>query len=180
MNKNDFLVQLQMKLGKYGITNSSQYVGYYSEYLDDLMENGYSEQDAVQKVGTPEKVLLSVLADNDVQIPKMTNRLQTILLLLGAPIWGPVMIAGYIILCALILTALICSIAFLIAGTWLLLGSIVVLIKIGVLNFLFQLGMSFLFIGLSVISEQLFLYSFQVTVNLIKKTFVSVNERRAH
>lgn len=178
MTKEEFLIELKIRLKKYGIANSDQYISYYSEFLDDLIEDGYTEKEAINKIGSPNKVILSILSDENVQIPKAKSKVKSALLLLGIPVWGPIMAAGYIILLALVFAVMICSIAFSLSGIWLLLGSLVVLLKNGILRFLFQLGTAFIFGGLGIVFWQLFLFGFQKIYSLVKFTFHGFTERR--
>ncbi|HIY92892.1 DUF1700 domain-containing protein [Companilactobacillus sp. HBUAS56275] len=176
MNKEEFLVELKIQLKKYGITNSDQYISYYSEFLEDLIEDGYSEKEAIKKIGEPNKIILSILSDEDVQIPRAKSKIKSALLLMGIPIWGPIIAAGYIILLALVFAVMICSIAFSFSGIWLLLGSLIVLFKTGILNFLFQLGTALIFGGMGIIFWQLFLFSFQKAYGLVKIMFHNFTE----
>lgn len=171
MSKEEFLLKLTIRLKKYGITNSNQYINYYSEYLDDLIENDYTETDAVKKIGGIDNVFLAILSDNDVQIPNPKSKIKTSLLIMGVPVWGPILAAGYIILLALVFAVMICSVAFSFAGLWLLLGSLIMLLKTGFINFLFQLGTAFVFGGLGIVLWQLFILSFKRTFNLVKFMF---------
>lgn len=178
MTKEKFLAKLRTQLKKYGIANSDQYISYYSEFLDDLMEDGYSEKEAINKIGSPNKVILSILSDENVQIPQAKSKVKSALLLLGIPVWGPIIAAGYIILLALVFAVMICGIASSLSGIWLLLGSLVVLFKTGILNFLFQLGTAFILGGLGIVFWQLFLFSFQKTYSLVKIMFHSFTKER--
>lgn len=171
MPKEKFLLELKLRLKKYGISNSNQYINYYSEYLDDLIENDYTEADAIKKIGGVNNVFLAILSDNDVQISNTKNKIKAALLLMGIPVWGPIVAAGYIILLALVFAVMICSIAFSFAGLWLLLGSLIVLLKTGFIDFLFQLGTAFIFGGLGIVFWQLFVLSSKKTFNLVKFIF---------
>lgn len=169
MHKEDFLLALQQQMMKYGVQNTKQYQEYYSEYLDDLIESGLPEEAAVAKIGSPKEVLLKIMADDDVQIPQTKNKLRSFLLILGAPVWGPLTLAFYITIAAFVFTFGICGLAFLLAGTWFLLGTIFTLIWEGLLNGLVQASLAFLLLGFGLIFEQLFIMSLNGLLTASKK-----------
>lgn len=61
MDKQNFLKTLKKQLQKFGVKNADDYLDYYSEYLDDLIENGATEVEAVEKVGGVKKVLVEII-----------------------------------------------------------------------------------------------------------------------
>lgn len=168
MNKQDFLNKLKAQLQKFGIKNSEDYLNYYSEYLDDLIENGATESEAVEKIGGVKKVLVEIISDNDVEIPQAKDRLKSILLIGSLPVWGPILAAVYIILIALLLAIAFCSLAFIVMGVWTFLGSFVVIFKTSLSYAGFQFGVALLLIGLSLLLEQLFVASGKKLLDLNK------------
>lgn len=158
MDKTDFLVDLQKGLKKYGVKNSDDYLDYYSEYLDDLIEHGQTPIEAINSVGGVQKVLLKILADENVQVSRLSNRFKGawVLLTLGLPVWGAIIAAIYIIALAVVFIFFICSLAFIVSGSWTFLGSFIAAFKIPFIYVAFQLGMSLVLLGLGVICEQLF------------------------
>lgn len=63
LNKNEFLRILKRKLRKLKPSEADRYVSYYNEMLSDMMENGMSEDAAIQKIGTPEAIAEAILKD---------------------------------------------------------------------------------------------------------------------
>lgn len=145
MSKTDFLLRLERKLKKYGVKNANDYIDYYSEYLDDLVENGMSETAAVAEIGGVKKVLLEILSDENVVIPQAGKRTMGIFfLMLGLPLWGPIAAAIYIIFLAIIFALLVSALAF------------IVVFKSGIWYAGVQLGISMMLLGLGITFEQLF------------------------
>ncbi|KRN99286.1 DUF1700 domain-containing protein [Companilactobacillus kimchiensis] len=178
MDKTDFLVDLQKRLKKYGVRNANDYIDYYSEYLDDLIENGMNAGEAISNIGGVEKVVLHILSDEDVEIPETKNRIKsTLFLTIALPIWGPILMAGYIILLAAIFAFFICTIAFIVSGLWIFLGSFVVIFKIGWTYALLQFGMSLILLGLGIICEQGLLGSSNGLFRSSKYLFKTFNKR---
>ncbi|CAJ1192458.1 hypothetical protein LCR01_14040 [Companilactobacillus crustorum] len=157
MSKTDFLLRLERKLKKYGVKNANDYIDYYSEYLDDLVENGMSETAAVAEIGGVKKVLLEILSDENVVIPQAGKRTMGIFfLMLGLPLWGPIAAAIYIIFLAIIFALLVSALAFIVAGLWTFIGSFIVVFKSGIWYAGVQLGISMMLLGLGITFEQLF------------------------
>ena len=56
MKKNDFLEKLEKLLDGLPKCDIDSSVEYYSEMIDDKMEEGLSEEEAVAAIGTPEEI----------------------------------------------------------------------------------------------------------------------------
>lgn len=97
MNKQEFLKKLQQQLQGLPAADQQRSLDYYREMIDDRMEDGLSEEEAVAAVGTAEEVARSILAETPtipLQTPKRHLRWWEILLLvLGSPIWASLLIA---------------------------------------------------------------------------------------
>lgn len=155
MTKQEFLNQLQQKLQKFGVRNTNDYIDYYAEYLDDLIENGHSETEAVERIGGVKKVLVDILSDEDVEIPNAKDKLRSGILIGTLPVWGPLLFALYLVPVAFILVFIVSMIGFGISGIWLFVGSFMVLFHSGLLYALFQFGIALVLIGLTLLSEQI-------------------------
>lgn len=65
MTKKDFINKLKKALGKLTKEEKDRYVNYYEEMISDLMENGASEEEAVEKQGSVEQIAKEILQDAD-------------------------------------------------------------------------------------------------------------------
>lgn len=154
MTKEDYLAQMLVYMRKYGVINFQSYLDYYEEYLDDLLDNGLKEADLVKKLGTPKKLVLKILSDDDVQVKTPKRGIVTVALLLGVPVWAPLLLALLIIMLSIILTLVVCTVAFSISGFWTLIGFPIALIKIGFDYGLLQFGLSLGLLGAALLMEQ--------------------------
>ncbi len=112
MHKSDFLVALGDALQGLPQNDIDASIEYYSEILDDQMEDGISEEDAVAALGDPGEVAKQILMDT--ALPKLmrakakpsrTLRVWEILLLiLGSPVWASLLIAAASVLFSLYVT----------------------------------------------------------------------------
>lgn len=119
MNKNEFLTALKAGLDGLPQGDIDNSVEYYAEMIDDRMEDGLTEQEAVAAVGDLDTIIRQILGDASlttlVRVRAKRARALTaweiILLILGAPVWLPLGIAAvsvaaalYVVLWAIILS----------------------------------------------------------------------------
>lgn len=109
MNKNDFLLSLADKLSFLPREEVEDRWLYYSEMIDDRMEEGLTEQAAVAELGSADKVAEQILSDIPLAAlikervqpkkgaaPKRRWRAwEIVLLVLGSPVWLSLLIAGF-------------------------------------------------------------------------------------
>lgn len=101
MTKYEFLDELRQRLAGVPSREKEESIAYYSEMIEDRIEDGADEHEAVAAVGTPEQAAEQIL--RDVPITKLVKervkpkrRLRAweiVLLILGSPIWLPILIA---------------------------------------------------------------------------------------
>lgn len=95
MNKQEFLAQLRNALSGLPKDDIEERIEFYSEMIEDRIEEGLSEEEAIAAVGTVEEIAGQVIADTPfVKIAKERMRpkrrlgaLEIVLLILGSPIW---------------------------------------------------------------------------------------------
>lgn len=106
MNKQQFLEQLRDCLSGLPQNEMEERLTFYSEMIDDRMEEGLSEEEAVKEIGSVDKVFSNIIDEipltelvKEKIKPKRTLRAwEIVLLVLGAPLWFPLLIAGAAIL----------------------------------------------------------------------------------
>ena len=109
MNKQEFLARLRK--GLYGLPQDviEERLIFYSEMIDDRMEEGLSEEDAVSAVGTVQDIVAQTVAETPLtkiakERIKPKRRLSTteiVLLALGSPIWLSLGIAAVAVILSL-------------------------------------------------------------------------------
>ena len=103
MNKKEFLVQLRMGLSGLPQDDIEERLAFYSEMIDDRMEEGLSEAEAVCAMGSVDSVVAQILADipltklvkEKVKPNRMLKTWEIVLLVLGSPIWLSLLIAVF-------------------------------------------------------------------------------------
>jgi uncharacterized membrane protein len=127
MTKKYFLAELGIRLKSLSAHDRQGSLDYYAEMIDDRMEEGLSESEAVAAIGTPEQIAREILAEkmgaSDAHTAAPSGRRTSvwiiILLVLGSPVWLSLMIAAaavvfsaYAVLFSLIVTVVAVLIAF--------------------------------------------------------------------
>ena len=107
MNKIEFLTVLRERLQGLPEEDINKSIDFYCEMIDDRVEDGMSEAEAVDALGNIEEIISQILSE--VSLPKLVKEKvkpkralkawEIVLLVLGAPLWIP-------LLAAMILTAL--------------------------------------------------------------------------
>ena len=102
MNKYEFLEKLQKKLRGLPEREVGERINFYGEMIDDRIEEGLSEEEAVLAVGTVEEVAYQITEEIQLlNAPKekaRTKKFKTweiVLLILGSPLWLSLMITGF-------------------------------------------------------------------------------------
>lgn len=119
MNKKDFLAALDRSLTGLPTEDREKSLSFYEEMISDRMEEGETEEEAMAAIGTVEEITAQVLADipltrlvrAKVRPGRALKVWEIVLLILGCPLWLPLLLAGaalllsvYLLLWAVVLT----------------------------------------------------------------------------
>lgn len=128
MTKHEFITQLRVKLSGLPEREVEERLDFYAEMIDDCIEDGRTEEEAVAQIGSVDEVASQIVAD----IPllaiakkkiKPARRLKTweiVLLCVGSPVWVPLLIAA-----PAVAFALYVSLWAVIVSLWAAFGSLV-------------------------------------------------------
>ena len=98
MTKKEFLSRLRRSLSSLSRGEVKDSLSFYGEIIDDKIEEGFSERDAVASIGDIEEIVAQILKENGIERkPEKTKSLtsgQVLMLILGFPVWLPLLIAG--------------------------------------------------------------------------------------
>ncbi|MBN1778067.1 MAG: DUF1700 domain-containing protein [Clostridiales bacterium] len=126
MNKHDFLNELSSRLARLPDTERDKAYAFYAEIIDDSMEDGMSEEEAVGKLGSLDEITERIIAE----VPMSTiikhrvagkNRglYMVLLLICGFPIWFPILISLFSVLLTLFIVFWIVDLV-----VWVVFGSV--------------------------------------------------------
>lgn len=109
MNKQEFLAKLRSGLSGLPQYDIDERVSFYSEMIDDRMEEGLSELDAVGAIGSVDTIVQQIIGDTLItrqskEKAKSKKRLKAweiILLVLGSPVWASLLIAAFAVIISL-------------------------------------------------------------------------------
>ena len=109
MKKQEFLDELRGYLSGLPEQDREESLAFWGEMIDDRMEEGRTEEEAVADVGSVEEISAQIIAEVPlIKIAKETvkpkRRLkwwEILLLVLGAPIWLPLLAAAFVVLFSL-------------------------------------------------------------------------------
>lgn len=87
MNKMQFLLELDKMLSQLSETEKVDWLRFYSEMIEDRMEEGLSEEEAVAAIGTVRDIAAQITSDQPAGTAKKRNPWMVLLLILGSPIW---------------------------------------------------------------------------------------------
>ena len=107
MTKKDFLATLRKKLRALPMSEVRERLGFYSEIIDDKMEEGLSECEAVADVGDIDEIAEQILAEVEIPIKKSkahASPWQIALLIIGSPVWFPILLSVYAVMWSVVIT----------------------------------------------------------------------------
>ena len=113
MTKAEFLNELRGRLAGFPEDDLEERISFYSEMIDDRMEEGVSEEEAVEKAGTPEDVAAQILSEiplahlvkEKVKPKRQLKAWEVVLIILGFPLWFPITLSVFVIILALFIVA---------------------------------------------------------------------------
>ena len=106
MNKHEFLTQLAGGLAGLPQLDVEERLAFYSEMIDDRIEEGLSEEEAVAEIGPVDAIVSQIIAETP--LPRLVKEKmksqrrpqawEIVLLVLGFPLWFPLLLAAFVIL----------------------------------------------------------------------------------
>lgn len=130
MNKQEFLLQLRKKLSGLPKEDLAERLTFYSEMIDDRIEDGIGEEDAVRELGSVDALVAQIVADTPLSrlvrekiTPKRKLKAwEIVLLVLGAPLWLPLLLVAltvfivlYVVLWSVLLVFWVVFLAFVVS-----------------------------------------------------------------
>ena len=98
MTKLQFVFSLQDKLSHLPKAELEERLSFYIEMIEDRMEEGLSEEEAVSAVGSIDEIAAQILSESQPTIRTTSKRKlavwEVILLILGSPIWLSLLVAA--------------------------------------------------------------------------------------
>lgn len=166
MNKENFLNGLREKLSGLPQEDIEERIAFYNEMINDRMEDGLSEEEAIKAIGSVDSVVeqimseipLSTLVKKKITPKRKLKAWEILLLILGAPVWiplvisvGAIMFSVYAVVWALVICLYAVDITSA-AGLFVGLAGIVAYLRAGnPVGALFSAGMGMASFGLAIL-----------------------------
>ena len=168
MDKQEFLNRLREGLAGLPQEDIEERLGFYSEMIDDRMEEGLTEEQAVAEIESPEAIAALIVEETPLPRlvrervrPKRALRAwELVLLILGSPIWLALGIAAlavllsvYIVIWAVIVSLWAVDLAFAVIGVWLLAAGVLAFLPLqtGNAEGLAMIGAALVLAGLAIL-----------------------------
>lgn len=187
MNKQEFLTQLRQGLSGLPQDDIEERLTFYSEMIDDRIEEGFSEEEAVEGVGSVDSIISQIIAE--VPLTKLVKEKITpkkklkvweiVLLILGSPVWLSLLIAAFAVVLSLYV-----ALWSLIISLWAVFGALVISAFGGILGGVVSSAVGYFLPGVAMIAAALFCAGLSVllffasiaatkgSVNLTKKAVI--------
>lgn len=112
MTKQEFVGQLRERLSALPLEDVEARIGFYSEAIDDRIEEGFSEEQAVMDVGDVKRVAEQIISETPlakivkekIKPKRKLGVWETVFLILGSPLWLSLLIAAFAVALSLYLT----------------------------------------------------------------------------
>ena len=168
MTKAEFINEVRSRLTGLAEEDITQALEFYEEAINDRIDDGLTEEQAIAAVGTPEEVSEKILMETplpklvkaqSVSKPKRAWRVwEIVLIVLGSPVWLPLIVAAAAVALALVISLFAVIFSVIIAIVAVGIGGVVSVFAslIGVLlgkgiPWLIQLGASLVIAGIAVL-----------------------------
>ena len=191
MTREEFNEKLRKKISGLPTDEIEGRVSFYNEIIDDRMEEGMSEEDAVESIGTVDSVADQIMAeiplskligqkvnrDNGSAEGKKKNTGRVITLIALFPVWiilFALILALYIVLWALVLSLYIVVLAFALVSLSGIPGTVYLLVQGRTPEALLVLGTAVFLAGLSIVLVIASIAATRGTVRLMKRIALGV------
>ncbi|MBQ3489465.1 MAG: DUF1700 domain-containing protein [Clostridia bacterium] len=145
MNKEEFISDLQQKLSGIPEKILRDTICFYEEMIEDRMEEGLSEEEAIRDIGNTEEIATQILADipllhivkDKIKPKRKLQGWEIALLVIGSPLWISLLVAVFAMVISIY--AVIWSV---IVSLWAAFASLIACAVCGI-----GIGAGFIFIG---------------------------------
>ncbi len=106
MNKQAFLAKLRRGLSSLPQSDVEERLAFYCEMIDDRIEEGLLEEEAVLAIGDPDGIIIQIISDTPlaklvkekIKPKKKLGAWEITLLILGSPIWLSLLISAFAVI----------------------------------------------------------------------------------
>lgn len=166
MNKAEFINELKRGLKGLPESEVGERISFYSEMIDDRIEEGLSEEDAVFDVGSADEIISQIISEtpitkivkDKIKPRRILKAWEIILIILGSPLWLTLLIAFfavvlsfYVVICSLIVSLWAVEVSIVAGAVAGLVASVVFLLRGITASFLLMVGASLICSGVGIL-----------------------------
>ena len=189
MNKVEFLNELEGRLSGLPAEDIAKLKAYYAEMIDDRVEDGMSEEEATGALGEMDEIVRQTLAETPisklvkerVKDRRKLRAWEIVLLVLGAPLWIPLMIVAlilvlvfFILLWVVVIVLAVLLLAFFAVGVAGIPAAVYYFISGAAAPGLCFIGASIVCLGLAALMVPALVYTAKGTAKLCKKIVIGI------
>lgn len=194
MKKQEFITELQEKLSGFPIQELNERINFYGEMIDDRIEEGCSEEEAVRAVGSVNDIFQQIiseipmtkLAKEKIKPKRRLKMWEIVILALGSPLWITllisalaVMLSVYVSVWSIIISVWAVFFSFIVCGASCLAFGIIYAISVQPFECFFAVAVGlilaglgiFLFFGCKAITEGVITLTKKIALS-IKKSII--------
>ncbi len=120
MNRQEYLEKLRRALAQMPQEELEKQIAYYDELISDMCEDGMTEPEATARLGDPGAVAAELLAalplgtlvKTRIRSAGGLSALNIVLLVLGFPLWFPLLVSAFAVVLSLLVTLWALAISF--------------------------------------------------------------------
>ena len=190
MNKQEFLDKLEKNLNGLPKQDVDERIEFYSEMIDDRVEDGKTEEEAIREIGDVDEITSQILAQTPFtkivkekikKNKRSFSALEVLLLILGFPLWFPLLITGlvlvfvaYILLCVGVIVMYSIEFSVIVAG----IASLIAFFASMSAGFdFFYLACAMLGIGFAIVLYNVCVLVTKATIKLTKKILLGIKKK---
>ena len=189
MTRAEFLSELRRRLGSLQEADIRSSLDYYAEMIDERMEDGMTEAEAVEAIGGVEQAAEQILSEIPLPLIIKSNVKQRgklrpweiVLLILGSPLWlsllaavFAVALAVFVSLLTVIISVFAAALALAVSALGIAVGSIVLLFVKGFVPAIMFIGAALMCAGLALLLWPLVKLMWKGLVWLCSKLILAV------
>lgn len=185
MTKAEFLVRLQEQIREYPSEETDKSLEYYSEMIDDRMEDGMTEAEAIASLGPVEEIAEQIKCELPITTlvkykakEKVKGKSMPVwaivLLIISSPFWICMVLMIALVILMLYLTVWcidaafwLCDLSFAVSVVACVSGTIVMIVQGSILSAVFYLGMGLIMAALTIF---VYLACFYISKGIVVET----------
>ena len=179
MNKKEFFREVNRYLADLNDSERSEFVSYYEEMIDDYLENGLNEHEAIEKMGSPKEIATKILEETrnaGLLVQDRKSVLEHFFVLITFPIWGTLILALCIMIICVPISLLSIEIGLLVVGIVSIIGTPLVMLNLYISVGIVQFGVGMICVGILIILLPVLLLCYRKT----KLWIIRIMKRMVH